>query len=209
MKALILVDLQNDFMPGGSLAVNQGQETVDVANRLMGSFDWVVATQDFHPDDHGSFATQHPGGKPGDMIELDGLPQVLWPDHCVNGTEGAEFHKDLDMKGIDKIFQKGTDINVDSYSGLYDNGRRKSTGLSEWLKYKNVDTVMIMGLATDYCVKFTALDAQKDGFKTQLILDGSRGVELNAGDIDNAIEEMKSAGVQMTQSDDVLLNAGN
>jgi nicotinamidase/pyrazinamidase len=202
MRALILVDLQNDFMPGGALAVPNGDQTVPVANELAGKFDIVVATQDWHPADHSSFITQHPGRKIGDLVEVEGLQQVVWPVHCVRDTPGAEFHADLDVSGAE-VFHKGTDANIDSYSGFFDNGHKKATGLGVWLLGKTVDTVYILGLATDYCVKFTALDAVGEGFETYLVEDGCRGVELNPGDVAAAIDEMKAAGVEVIQSSEV------
>lgn len=203
MKALILVDLQNDFMPGGALAVTEGDKTVEVANALMPTFDIVVATQDYHPKEHGSFASQYPEKQVGELVELSGLDQVLWPDHCVEGTEGVEFQSDLDMTKVTKVFPKGRDVSVDSYSGFYDNGHKNSTGMSEWLKEQGVDTVYVMGLATDYCVMFTALDAKTEGFETYLIEDGSRGVNLQDGDVENAIKEMKEKGIKIIQSTEI------
>ena len=197
MNALILVDLQNDFMPGGALAVTDGDRVVPVANRIMPRFDLVVATQDWHPSDHQSFASQHTGKKIGEVIDLHGLNQVLWPDHCVQDSSGAKFHADLAIERIAKIFQKGTDPTIDSYSGFFDNGHRQATGLAQFLENSRVNEVAIMGLATDYCVKFTALDAVKLNFDTYLIEDGCRGVELNPGDIGRAIEEMQAAGVHI------------
>ena len=178
MKALIIVDVQNDFCPGGALPVPEGDRVVEVINRIQPGFDLVVATQDWHPADHGSFAANHPGRRPGEQIELAGLPQILWPVHCVQGTPGAELHAGLDRSRIARVFHKGTDPNVDSYSGFFDNGRRTSTGLGEYLKGQGVTEVYVCGLATDYCVKFTALDAVGLGFKTYLIEDACRGVEL-------------------------------
>lgn len=202
-RALVLVDLQNDFCPGGALAVARGDEVIEVANRMQRHFEVVVATQDCHPRDHGSFAASHPGGEPYQVIELHGLSQVLWPVHCVHGTAGADLHAGLDRARIAKVFPKGTDAAVDSYSGFHDNGRRKSTGMGEWLKAHGVDTVFVLGLATDYCVKFTALDARQDGFATYLIEDGCRGVELATGDSDAAIEAMRGAGVVVLDSGDI------
>ncbi|MCA9675754.1 MAG: bifunctional nicotinamidase/pyrazinamidase [Kofleriaceae bacterium] len=199
-RALILVDLQNDFCPGGALEVAHGDEVVEVANRVQKRFELVVATQDWHPADHGSFAANHPGAEPYQVIDLHGLPQVLWPVHCVQDSDGARFHADLDTARIAKVFPKGTDPTVDSYSGFHDNGRRKSTGLGEWLRAQGVDTVYVLGLATDYCVKFTALDAVTDGFATYLLEDGCRGVELHAGDSEAAIDEMRGAGVTILDS---------
>ncbi len=200
MNALILVDIQNDFVPGGTLAVNEGDRVVPVANRLMSHFDLVVATRDWHPADHLSFASQHSGRQVGDAIELAGLQQILWPDHCVEETAGAEFVGGLDLSGIHRVFEKGTNRTIDSYSGFFDNGHRQSTGLGDFLHDQGVVEVSIMGLATDYCVKFTALDAVKLGLSTQLVLDGCRGVNLNPGDVDRAVEELRQAGVQVTES---------
>jgi nicotinamidase/pyrazinamidase len=198
--ALILVDLQNDFMPRGALAVREGDRVVPVANALMPQFELVAATQDWHPADHGSFAANHPGKRVGDVIELNGLPQVLWPVHCVQGTRGAEFVAGLAVDRFDQVFRKGTDPAIDSYSGFFDNGHRRSTGMADWLKEQGATEVYIMGLATDYCVKFTALDARQQNFNVHLIQDACRGVELHPEDIAKAIEEMKSAGVHLIDS---------
>jgi nicotinamidase/pyrazinamidase len=203
MKALILVDIQNDFLPGGALGVPRGNEVVPVANRLQPGFGLVVATQDWHPKDHGSFASTRPGRKPGEQAELGGLPQVLWPDHCVQGTTGAAFAPGLDMNRVEAIVRKGTDPAIDSYSGFFDNGHRKATGLGDYLKGRGAKDVYVLGLATDYCVKSTALDALRLGFRAFLVQDGSRGVELRAGDVDRAIDEMRQAGVQLVQAADV------
>src|SRR5437870_175666 len=178
MNALIIVDLQNDFLPGGALPVPHGDEVIPLANELQRRFDLVVATQDWHPPDHGSFAANHPGKKPGDVIELNGLSQILWPTHCVQNSRGAQFVAALDPSRIAKIFQKGTDPAIDSYSGFFDNGHRRSTGLGEWLADRRATSVHVCGLATDYCVKFTALDARRLGLETSCIEDASRGVEL-------------------------------
>ena len=202
MRALILVDIQNDFLPGGALPVPDGDRVVPVANRVMREFDLVVATQDWHPPDHGSFAANHAGRQVGEVIDLNGLPQILWPVHCVQGTKGAEFAPGLDTSRITKVFQKGTDPAIDSYSGFFDNGHRKSTGLADWLTERLVSSVFVMGLATDYCVKFTALDALgRIGLGTLLIEDGCRGVNVRPGDVERAVEEMKAAGVQACRSD--------
>jgi len=200
MRTLILVDIQNDFLPGGTLAVPRGDEVIAVANRLQPAFDLVVATQDWHPAGHGSFASTHPGRKPGDLAELAGLPQVLWPDHCVQGSRGAAFAPGLEMNRVETIFRKGTDPGIDSYSGFFDNGHRKSTGLGDYLKGLGATAVYILGLTTDYCAKFTALDSRHLGFRTFLIEDATRGVELQPGDVARAIEEMRSAGVEVVRS---------
>jgi nicotinamidase/pyrazinamidase len=195
MKAFILVDIQNDFLPGGALAVPHGDEVVPVANRLMPDYELVVATLDWHPADHQSFASQHDGHSVGEVIRVDGLDQILWPDHCVQGTPGAEFAASLNIDRIDHVIHKGTDRWIDSYSGFFDNGHRKATGLADYLKGRGVAAVDVMGLATDYCVKFTALDAVELGFEVRLIVEGVRGVELKPGDCEAAIAEMHSSGV--------------
>ena len=200
MDALILVDLQYDFMPGGALPVPDGTKVLPLANRLADQFAIVVASQDWHPADHRSFASQHAGRKPGDIVDLDGLEQRLWPDHCVQNSAGAQFHKDLDLTKIERLFQKGTDRDVDSYSAFFDNAHRRSTGLADYLKEKNVTAVYLMGLATDYCVKFSALDAIDLGFATYVIGDGCRGIEANPGDIERAAIEMLQKGVVLVHS---------
>ncbi len=204
MNALILVDIQNDFVPGGALAVAEGDRVAAVANRLMPHFDLVVATQDWHPADHKSFASQHAGKQIGEMVELDGLQQILWPEHCVGDTRGADFVEELNVEAVDHVAKKGTERAIDSYSGFFDNGRRQSTGLGDFLKERGVDRVFILGLATDYCVKFTALDAVELGFETHLIEDGCRGVGINPGDVERAIEEMRDAGVRVLHSEQAV-----
>lgn len=203
MDALILVDIQNDFLPGGALAVPQGDQVIPIANGLMDQFGLVVATQDWHPANHGSFAASHAGRKIGEVIDLNGLPQVLWPVHCVQGTAGAELAAGLNVARIARTFRKGTDPGIDSYSGLYDNGHQRSTGLGEFLNERGVNNVYVCGLATDYCVKFTALDALEEGFGVHLIEDGCRGVNLRPGDVDAAVGEMRRAGVKVLRSMDV------
>lgn len=200
MRALILVDIQNDFCTGGALAVPQGDSVVAVANRLMAAADVVVATQDWHPAAHGSFAANHPGRKPFELAELGGLPQVLWPAHCVEWTGGAQFHPQLDTRRIARVFPKGTDPAIDSYSGFFDNGRRKATGLGDWLRAQGVGEVVVCGLATDYCVKATAIDAAGLGFRTLLAEDACRGVGLQPGDIPAALAAMRAVGVVITQA---------
>lgn len=204
MKALLLIDIQNDFCPLGALPVAEGDQVVPIANQLMDQFELVVATQDWHPANHGSFAANHPWRKPGQVIELNGLSQILWTIHCVQGSFGAELVAELEADKIDKIFHKGTDPSIDSYSGFFDNGHKKSTGLSDFLKGKGVDEVFIMGLATDYCVKFTVLDALQLGFKTNLIIDGCRGVNLEKGDSEKAVQEMEEKGAKVLQSGEVM-----
>ena len=204
MRALVLVDIQNDFLPAGALPVPRGDEVVAVANELSGRFGLVVATQDWHPADHGSFAANHAGKKPGDVIDLHGLRQILWPVHCVQGTPGASFAPGLDTSRVARVFQKGTDPTTDSYSGFYDNGHRRATGLGDYLRERGVSEVFVLGLATDYCVNFTALDAvQRVGLRTTLVEDGCRGVNLRPGDVEAAVDGMRRAGVRVVRSGDV------
>jgi nicotinamidase/pyrazinamidase len=209
MQAMILVDLQNDFTPAsdekdhGALAVPEGNAVVEVANRLIPQFELVVATQDWHPADHRSFASQHPGRDVFEVIELDGLTQVLWPDHCVQHSAGADFLPDLLIERIDAVFRKGDDRDIDSYSGFYDNGHRKASGLHEYLQEREVDTVYILGLATDVCVLYTALDACRLGYTTYVVTDGCRGVDMEAGDVENAWQQMQQAGAKLIHSSEI------
>jgi len=203
MRTLLLIDLQNDFCPGGALAVEEGNLLIPIANALMPRFDLVLATQDWHPATHGSFAANHPWRKPGQVIDLHGLSQVLWPIHCVQESFGAEFVPTLNTAGIHKVFVKGTDPEIDSYSGFFDNGHRKATGLGDYLKAQGVDELYVMGIATDYCVKFTVLDALELGFKVNLIQDACRGVNLQAGDVEQALLDMQSAGANLISASSV------
>jgi nicotinamidase/pyrazinamidase len=204
VNALVLVDIQNDFLPGGALPVPRGDEVIAPANRLQTHFERVVATQDWHPPDHGSFAANHRGKKPGDIIDLHGIPQILWPVHCVQGTRGAHFAPELRTERIERVFRKGVDVNIDSYSGFFDNGHRRSTGLGEYLKQVGVAEIYIAGLATDYCVKFSALDARWLGFRTYVIEDVCRGIDLRAGDIARALHKMRQAGATIISSREIL-----
>lgn len=203
MKVLILVDIQNDFLPGGPLAVSRGDEVVPLANDLARRFDLVVGTQDWHPPDHGSFAENHPGRRPGDRIELNGLNQILWPAHCVQDTPGAEFAPGLDQSCFARIFLKGVDPNVDSYSAFFDNARRHETGLADFLRGSDVDSIYIAGLTTDYCVRFTALDAVGLGFRVHVVADACRGVDLQPGDATRALDSLRAAGVTVCESRDL------
>ena len=202
-RALIVVDMQEDFMPEGPLGVPGGREIIKPINRLMRRFDLVVATQDWHPADPGSFAVNHPGRRVGDVVDLDGVEQILWPVHCVQNSPGAEFVKRLSLRRIHRVVRKGTDPSVDSYSGFFDNGRKQATGLERILRDEEVEEVAVVGVATDYCVKYTALDAVDLGFRTLLVEDACRGVDLNSGDVEHAIEEMMSAGVRVVTSEEV------
>lgn len=196
-SALILVDLQNDFLPGGALAVRDGDAVLPVANRWLQKCDLAVATQDWHPPNHLSFAANHPGKKIGDEVEIEGHRQKLWPAHCLADTPGAALADALDMDRITHVVKKGTDPQVDSYSAFFDNSRLRGTGLEEYLREQGVETVYLLGLATDYCVKATALDAVKLGFHVKLIEEGCRGVNLVAGDVARALADMREAGVEM------------
>ena len=186
-SALLLVDLQNDFCPGGSLAVSDGDAVIAIANQLMPHFSHIIATQDWHPNNHSSFKS-------------------LWPVHCVQNTKGADFHPDLDVSKITKIIQKGIDENIDSYSAFYDNQHLKSTGLTNYLRENNITDLYVMGLATDYCVKFSCLDAIADGFTVNLIVYGCRGINLQENDVDAALQEMKFRGVHLTDSKTVSVS---
>ncbi len=169
MQALIIVDVQYDFLPGGALAVPHGDAVIEPINALQADYGLVVATQDWHPTGHGSFASTHDDKKPFDIIRLDGLEQVLWPDHCIQGTNGARFSDQLDSNRIEAVFRKGTEMNIDSYSGFFDNGKRKRTGMAGYLRDRGVTALSVCGLAADYCVYFTAMDALQLGFDTTII----------------------------------------
>ena len=197
MRTLIIVDVQNDFIEGGALAVPGGGQVVLVIDRLQTGFDLIVATQDWHPANHRSFAANHPGKTVGEIIDLDGLEQVLWPVHCVQGTPGADFAPGLDRSRWAAVFQKGTDPAIDSYSGFFDNGHRRQTALGAFLRERGAEEVWVAGLATDYCVKFTALDAQREGFAVHFIENACRGVEARPGNAARAVEEMRAAGVRV------------
>jgi nicotinamidase/pyrazinamidase len=177
MRTLILIDIQYDFLPGGALAVPEGDQILPKANEIQKFFPLVVATQDWHPQNHGSFASNHPGRNPFDMGKLGGIDQVLWPDHCVQQSKGADFAETLDTSKIETIFRKGMAADIDSYSGFFDNGRQKSTGMSEYLKGRGVKEVFIAGLAADYCVGFTALDAIDEGFETTVVEDATKAID--------------------------------
>lgn len=178
-KALIIIDMQNDFLPGGNLAVPNGDELIPVINKLIPQFELVIATQDWHPANHKSFASQHQEHQVFDVIDLNGLEQVLWPDHCIQGTKGAEFNSSLNLNTVEAIFRKGTNPEIDSYSGFYDNGKLKATGLSGYLKEKNVEELHFCGLAADYCVYFSMKDALRDNFKVVLHEDATRAIDPN------------------------------
>ncbi len=208
MNALLIIDLQNDFMPTGVLPAKDAFAIIPIANALMPHFDFILATQDWHPAHHGSFASSYPGKKPGDTIILGGVSQVLWVDHCVQNSHGADFAPGLDTKEVHQVIRKGTDPNIDSYSAFFDNAQLRSTGLAQILKDKKVTDVYIIGVATDYCVKFSALDAVALGFITHVIIDACRGVDLSPGDSRRALDEMKNAGAKLLSCKDALGQKG-
>lgn len=201
-KALILVDIQNDFLPTGNLPVPKGDEVVSIANTLMDVFDVVVATKDWHPNNHGSFASQHEGKNPFEIIDLHGLEQVLWPDHCIQESLGSEFATGLQSDKIQKIVYKGSNPEVDSYSGFADNGNRIQTEMHEYLQSQNVTDVFVCGLATDFCVQFTARDAKSRGYETFFVENASRGISEEG--VAAAKELMLQEGIHIVQSQDIL-----
>lgn len=197
MKALLIVDMQNDFMPGGALPVPDGNAIIPILNKLIPHFSHVYATLDWHPVDHVSFASNHPGKKTGDTIEIKGIKQILWPVHCVRNTKGAELVSSLNKEKITSNFYKGTDKDVDSYSTFFDNARKRSTGLDEYLQSRGIKELYIAGVATDYCVLYSVLDALELGFKVTVIKDACRGINLAPHDVEKAFSLMKEKGAQL------------
>lgn len=204
MKALILVDLQRDFFQNGALEIADAEAIIPVANRLMPLFDIVVATQDWHPANHQSFAANHLWRKPGQTMQINGQPQLLWVIHCVQNSYGAELVDELDRENIDKIIQKGANADIDSYSAFFDNSGQQSTGLHDYLQAQGIEQVYIMGVATDYCVKYTTLDALALGYSTFLIADGCRGANLTDGDSERAMLEMRDKGATWIAAMDIF-----
>ncbi len=197
-RALIVIDVQNDFCPGGALAVAEGDSVVPRINAMMAEAGTVVLTQDWHPAGHGSFASSHEGKAPMETITLPYGEQVLWPDHCVQGSTGAAFHPGLRTDPADLILRKGTNPAIDSYSAFFENDRSTPTGLDGWLRTRGITTVTLAGLATDFCVQFSALDAARLGFETEVALDACRGIDLN-GSMEAALTAMRAAGVTLTE----------
>jgi nicotinamidase/pyrazinamidase len=204
VKALIITDIQNDFLPGGPLEVKHGDEIIPPVNKLQysGYFDLIVATQDWHPPDHGSFASNHPGKEPFEETILDGLDQILWPDHCVQTTTGADFSTALDAKKIEAIFRKGMEKNIDTYSGFFDNGHKKDTGMAGYLRGRNIDEIYVTGLAGDICVLYTMRDAINLGFKTTLIKDCTRPIDEQR--FLDGLRELKEKNAVIINSSDIL-----
>jgi nicotinamidase/pyrazinamidase len=200
MYALIVVDVQNDFCPGGKLEVPNGDEVIAPINRLTPYFEYIVQTQDWHPTNHSSFASNHINRKPFETIDVDYGKQVLWPDHCVQGSRGAEFHPMLETVNTNLFIRKGFRPEIDSYSAFYENDQATSTGLKGYLDSLKISTVFITGLATDFCVKWTALDAIKSGYNTYLICDAVKGIDID-NSVQNAMKEMYDSGVEFILSD--------
>jgi nicotinamidase/pyrazinamidase len=199
-RVLLIIDVQNDFCPGGSLAVDGGDEVVPVINGILPLFTRVVATQDWHPADHVSFASGHPGRKPLDVVDAGGIEQMLWPDHCIQGTRGAELHSRLAVGRVELVLRKGLRRALDSYSAFFENDHRTDTGLRFYLKGLRAREIFICGLATDYCVRASALDARRLGFTVSLVSDACRGVDFPRGSVEKSLAEMRKAGVRVTES---------
>ncbi|MGE7955512.1 bifunctional nicotinamidase/pyrazinamidase [Pseudomonas sp. NPDC089530] len=206
--ALLVIDVQNDFIPGGALAVPQGEQIVPLINRLGSHFKQVVIAQDWHPAGHISFASSHEGYTPNDSIQLPYGPQVLWPDHCVQASRGAELHPQLHLPHAQLILRKGCNPDIDSYSAFVEADRSTTTGLAGYLSQRDIDTVYLVGLALDYCVAWSALDARAAGFNTSVVVDACRAIDHN-GSLDQAIRQMRSAGVNLIGSSELQLTVGH
>lgn len=204
MKALILVDIQNDFLPNGALGVPNGDQIIPVVNNIQQHFQTIVATRDWHPMNHGSFASNHENKEPGEFVELHGLNQVLWADHCVQGSPGAELSPLLNQALINHVVFKGTDPEIDSYSAFFDNGRLKKTELDSYLQRNGITSIYVAGLATDYCVYFTIKDGLSLGYDAYLITDAVRGINLQPDDSKKAIEDMVKHGAKLITSEEIL-----
>lgn len=203
MRALLIADIQNDFCPGGALAVPEGDEIIPTVNELAEQFEHSIFTQDWHPPGHESFASSHPDHDQFDVIEVDYGEQILWPEHCVQGSEGAEFHPDFDLDPAELIIRKGYHRDIDSYSAFYENDRETPTGLTGYLRERGIDTLYVGGLAADFCVKWSALDGRKEGFDVYVVEDATRGIDQD-GSLAQAWEEMNEAGVQVVSSEAAL-----
>ncbi|MGQ1946686.1 bifunctional nicotinamidase/pyrazinamidase [Geofilum sp. OHC36d9] len=204
MQALLLIDIQNDFLPNGALGVPDGDHIIPVINNIQHKFNCIIATRDWHPANHGSFASNHVNKQPGEVIQLNGLTQILWPDHCMQGSPGAELSPRINQSLLSNVIFKGTDPDIDSYSAFYDNGHLKETGLQVYLKRNGITSLYVAGLATDYCVYYTVLDALKLGYATTLITDATKGVNIHPNDSQKAIMNMEKQGAQLTTSAQIL-----
>ncbi len=203
MKALLIVDVQNDFCRGGALEVPDGDMVVPVINSLAGEFDAVIQTQDWHPQGHSSFASSHDNKEPFEMINMPYGEQVLWPDHCVQGTNGSDFHPDLETDRSQLIIRKGFRKDIDSYSAFYENDNETTTGLSGYLRERNIDTLYAVGLATDFCVKWSVLDGIKEGFSLYVVEDAVRGIDIE-GSVEQSWKEMLNAGAEKVTAAELL-----
>lgn len=202
MKALLIVDIQNDFCPGGALAVPDGDSIIPVTNKLIDHFNIIIQTQDWHPTDHSSFASSHPGKNPYDTIEMDYGLQVLWPDHCVQGTTGAEFHPSLNTQKTQVIIRKGFRKEIDSYSTFFENDQKTTTGLTGYLKQRGITDLFVVGLATDFCVKWSVLDGIDEGFSMHIVKNAVRGIDIE-GSVENAWTEIEKKGAHIITSEDI------
>ncbi len=202
-SALIIVDMQNDFCPDGALPVPEGDKIVPIINKISSKFYKVIATQDWHPSNHKSFASVHKKNI-YDTIELNGITQILWPDHCIQGSKGADFHPELNLNPVDLIIRKGTNPNVDSYSAFQENDKITKTGLEYYLKGLNIKDIYLTGLATDYCVFYTAIDGKEAGFNVYVIIDATQGIDFPEGDLKNKIEIMKKQGIKIIKSEELF-----
>jgi len=202
-KALIIIDVQNDFCPGGALAVPEGDKIIPTINKLSNMFEKVIATQDWHPKNHVSFASNYPGKKEYDIIEHKGIEQVLWPDHCVPGTKGAEFQSDLETERVNLILRKGDNPEIDSYSAFRENDKKTITGLEGYLKNLDIKETYICGLALDYCVFYSAMDAKQLGFETYVIIDATKGIDSPENNIDKALRKIKENNIKTIESSDL------
>jgi nicotinamidase/pyrazinamidase len=196
MKALVVIDPQNDFCPGGALAVAEGDSIMQPINEMMGAFDLVILTQDWHPEGHSSFASSHDGAAPFTLTEMPYGPQVLWPDHCIQGSDGAAFHPALDTVRADAVIRKGSNPAVDSYSAFFENDKATATGLAGLLRDRGCEDLTMVGLATDYCVAWSALDGLANGFRVEVRLPACRAIDLD-GSLDKALADMRAAGVTL------------
>ena len=203
MKALLVVDIQNDFCPGGALAVPDGDSIIPTVNKLINRFDVIVQTQDWHPAGHSSFASSYDDKEPFETTELDYGTQVLWPDHCVQGSKGAEFHPDLNTLKSQVIIRKGFRKSIDSYSTFFENDQKTSTGLTGYLKERGVTDLYTVGLATDFCVKWSILDGIDEGFSMHIVEDAVKGIDLD-GSLEDAWKEMKEKGVHIVHAAEIL-----
>ena len=198
MKALVVIDPQNDFCPGGALAVAEGDSIMQPINEMMGAFDLVILTQDWHPQGHSSFASSHDGAAPFSLTEMPYGPQVLWPDHCIQGSDGAAFHPALDTMRADVVIRKGSNPAVDSYSAFFENDKATATGLAGLLRDRGCEDLTMVGLATDYCVAWSALDGVANGFRVEVRLPTCRAIDLD-GSLDRSLADMRAAGVTLVE----------